>query len=90
MPGAECRTTPATCFPLQVFSYWRIWLVNLRIKLISQNRFHLIIYEANEMKMLVEESRKAWEAMGKVHYGLTGKEKDSRKLRRSIYAVKDI
>ncbi len=46
--------------------------------------------EPDEMKSLVNETRKAWEALGRVHYGLTEKEKDSRKFRRSIYAVKDI
>ncbi len=46
--------------------------------------------EPDEMKMLVEESKKAWQALGKVSYGPTRNEKNSLKFRRSIYAVKDI
>lgn len=46
--------------------------------------------EPLEMKSLVEETMKAWQAMGVVSYGATEAEKNSKKLRRSIYAAKDI
>ncbi|MGE7910993.1 pseudaminic acid synthase [Lysinibacillus xylanilyticus] len=46
--------------------------------------------EPAEMKVLVEETERAWLAMGKVTYGPTEKEKASLKFRRSIYASKDI
>ena len=46
--------------------------------------------EPKEMKLLVEETDKAWKAVGKVHYGPTGSEKASTKFRRSIYAVENI
>lgn len=46
--------------------------------------------EPYEMKMLVEETEKAWQALGKVTYGPTEKEKASLKFRRSIYVSKDI
>ncbi|WP_183184152.1 pseudaminic acid synthase [Anoxybacteroides voinovskiense] len=46
--------------------------------------------EPHEMKALVEETKRAWEAMGNVHYGPTEKEKASIKFRRSIYVAQDI
>ncbi len=46
--------------------------------------------EPDEMTLLVDETLKAWQALGKVRYGLTDKEKDSSIFRRSIYIVKDI
>jgi pseudaminic acid synthase len=46
--------------------------------------------EESELRMLVEESRRAWEAIGEVHYGPTPAEKDSRRFRRSLYVVRDI
>jgi len=46
--------------------------------------------EPDEMKMLVEETSKAWHALGKVNYGPTKKEKASSRFRRSIYVIKDI
>lgn len=46
--------------------------------------------EPAEMKMLVDETERAWLAMGKVTYGPTEKEKASLKFRRSIYVSKDI
>lgn len=46
--------------------------------------------EPDEMRSLVEESKSAWQALGKVTYGPTEKEKASLKFRRSIYASKDI
>ena len=42
------------------------------------------------MKLLVSETRAAWEALGKVSYGFSEKEKASRVFRRSIYISKDI
>ncbi len=46
--------------------------------------------EPAEMKVLVEETERAWQAFGKVTYGPTEKEKASLKFRRSIYVSKDI
>lgn len=46
--------------------------------------------EPAEMKMLVEETERAWGALGKVTYGPTEKEKASLKFRRSIYVSQNI
>jgi pseudaminic acid synthase len=46
--------------------------------------------EPHEMKLLVEETKRAWEALGAVHYGPTETEKSSMKFRRSIYVSQDI
>ncbi len=44
----------------------------------------------SELKTLVEESKRAWQSLGKVFYGSTESEKESLKFRRSIYIVKDV
>ena len=46
--------------------------------------------EPQEMKELVEESKKAFYGMGKVSYGRTDAEKKSLRFRRSIFTVEDI
>jgi sialic acid synthase SpsE len=46
--------------------------------------------EPEEMKSLVIESERAWQALGKVSYGPTNKEKDSLKYRRSLYIAKEM
>jgi pseudaminic acid synthase len=46
--------------------------------------------EPDEMKILVEETFKSWQALGKVHYGVTEKEKSSIRFKRSIFVVEDI
>jgi pseudaminic acid synthase len=46
--------------------------------------------EPEEMAALVDESERAWQAMGTIHYGPTEKEKDSLQFRRSLYVVKDM
>ncbi len=46
--------------------------------------------EPEEMKALVEETERAWQAIGKITYGPTEKEKASLKFRRSIYVSEDI
>ncbi|MCG6199250.1 pseudaminic acid synthase [Anoxybacillus sp. LAT_38] len=46
--------------------------------------------EPDEMKALVVETERAWQALGEVKYGPTEKEKSSLKFRRSIYVAKDI
>jgi N-acetylneuraminate synthase len=46
--------------------------------------------EPDEMKQLVEETHKAWQALGKVSYGPSEKEKTSIRFRRSIYVTEDI
>ena len=46
--------------------------------------------EPEEMKLLVSESRRAWEAIGNVHFGPTEREKKSLQFRRSIYIAEDM
>lgn len=46
--------------------------------------------EPQELKDLVENIRMAEKAIGKVHYGLTEEEKQSKVFRRSLFVVKDI
>ena len=46
--------------------------------------------EPAEMKMLVEETRRAWLALGKIHYGISESEKKSLVFRRSLYVCEDI
>ena len=46
--------------------------------------------EPKEMKILVDESVKAWQSLGKISYGPTESEKDGIKFRRSIYVVEDV
>ncbi len=46
--------------------------------------------EPAEFAELVCETKRAWEAIGSVHYGPTAAEKTLRSLRRSLYFVKDI
>ncbi|MFB4167774.1 pseudaminic acid synthase [Virgibacillus sp. JSM 102003] len=46
--------------------------------------------EPREMKALVEETERAWKAIGAVKYGPTKAEQNSLKFRRSIYAAQDI
>jgi sialic acid synthase SpsE len=46
--------------------------------------------EPEELKALVQESKRAWQALGKVTYGPTEAELNSIKFRRSIYVAEDI
>ncbi len=46
--------------------------------------------EPVEMKMLVEEVNRAYEALGQIHYGISEQEKKSIQFRRSLYIVEDI
>lgn len=46
--------------------------------------------EPSEMKSLVVESERAWQAMGTISYGPGEKEMQSRQYRRSLYIVEDI
>ena len=46
--------------------------------------------EPAELKMLVEETRRAWQALGSIHYGISESEKKSLVFRRSLYACEDI
>lgn len=46
--------------------------------------------EPSELKALVIETRRAFDAMGQIQYGATAVEKNSIVFRRSLYAVKDI
>lgn len=46
--------------------------------------------EPNELKAMVVETERAWQALGKVSYGPTRAESKSINFRRSLYIVKDI
>lgn len=46
--------------------------------------------EPEELKSLVIETERAWQSLGRVHYGPTEKEKASLQFRRSLYVVKDM
>jgi pseudaminic acid synthase len=46
--------------------------------------------EPAEMKLLVSETERAWQAMGKISYGRSEKESQSLKFRRSLYISKDL
>lgn len=46
--------------------------------------------EPGELKALVEETERAWQALGRIQYGPSENEMKSLQFRRSIYAVKDI
>jgi N-acetylneuraminate synthase len=46
--------------------------------------------EPEELAALVEGARTAWEAMGRVHYGIEASEAKVREFRRSLYVVADI
>lgn len=46
--------------------------------------------EPAELKILVEETQKAWQALGKVNYQAGKIEEKSKQFRRSIYFVKDL
>jgi N-acetylneuraminate synthase len=46
--------------------------------------------EPDEMRALVTETKRAWQALGKVSYGPTEKEKKSLIFRRSLYIVQDM
>lgn len=46
--------------------------------------------EPEELKLLVDETRKAWQALGKVSYGPTEREKASLRFRRSVYVTEDV
>jgi pseudaminic acid synthase len=46
--------------------------------------------EPAEMTQLVAESESAWQALGKISYGVTEAEKKSMVFRRSLYIVKDL
>ena len=46
--------------------------------------------EPAEMKALVVETQRAWQALGQIHYGATEAEKASLKYRRSMYLSEDV
>jgi N-acetylneuraminate synthase len=46
--------------------------------------------EPEEMSSLVVETERAWQALGKISYGIHEKERASASFRRSLYIVKDI
>ena len=47
--------------------------------------------EPPELKSLVEEAKRAWQGLGRIHYGTTGESESSSKIfRRTLYISKDI
>ena len=46
--------------------------------------------EPEELRMLVREAERAWQALGEVRYGPTAQERESLKYRRSLYVVRDM
>lgn len=46
--------------------------------------------EPQELKMLVEETKRAWLSLGRIQYGPTGAERASLEYRRSLYIVKSL
>lgn len=46
--------------------------------------------EPQEFKMLVTETERAWQSLGKIHYGILEAEKKSVNYKRSLYVVRDI
>jgi N-acetylneuraminate synthase len=46
--------------------------------------------EPEELRALVTETERAWQALGHVNYGPTTKEQDSLVFRRSLYVVRDV
>jgi N-acetylneuraminate synthase len=46
--------------------------------------------EPHELKLLVEEISRAYQSIGKVSYGISEKEKDSLRFRRSLFVVEDM
>jgi len=46
--------------------------------------------EPSEMQLLVTETERAWQALGKISYGATEKELASLRFRRSLYVVEDM
>ncbi len=46
--------------------------------------------EPHEFKLLVEETKRAWQSLGTIQYGIMEAERESLNYKRSIYVVKDI
>lgn len=46
--------------------------------------------EPAELASLVVETERAWQSLGRVHYGATAAEEASRRFRRSLYVVRDM
>jgi N-acetylneuraminate synthase len=46
--------------------------------------------EPNELQLLVEETKRAWQGLGSISYGPTQAERKSLQFRRSIYVAQDI
>ena len=46
--------------------------------------------EPDELELLVTETKRAWQGLGRINYGITEKEKNSLKFRRSLYIVEDV
>jgi len=46
--------------------------------------------EPNELEQLVVETKRAWQSLGRVNYGVTKSEEKSIQFRRSLYIVKDL
>ena len=46
--------------------------------------------EPQELQSLVEESKRVWQAIGKIQYGTSGNELNSKFFRRSLYITEDL
>ncbi len=46
--------------------------------------------EPEEMRMLVQESKRVWQGLGEIKYGPTEAEQPSLKFRRSLYVAQDM
>ncbi|MEC5424226.1 pseudaminic acid synthase [Virgibacillus sp. C22-A2] len=46
--------------------------------------------EPEEMQTMITETKRAWQALGSIHYGATKEEESSKKYRRSLYVMKDM
>ncbi|MCC5908760.1 MAG: pseudaminic acid synthase [Balneolaceae bacterium] len=46
--------------------------------------------EPDELKSLVEETERAWQALGRVQYGIQKAEENSLRYKRSVYVVEDV
>ncbi|GAB2719762.1 pseudaminic acid synthase [Paenibacillus thermoaerophilus] len=46
--------------------------------------------EPEELELLVVETRRAWEGLGQIHYGISDEEKSSTRFKRSLYIAADL
>jgi sialic acid synthase SpsE len=46
--------------------------------------------EPDELRSLVEETKRAWQALGRVQFGIQKAEENSLRYKRSVYVVEDV